>query len=74
MIAFHDEKSVRWTVVPQCSPGSDEPGHATLVFTSEAGERRTCDGCLPPSGAWEEVEQRVWCALLRHAQVMPTSA
>jgi hypothetical protein len=71
VIAFHDEKAVRWTVVPESSPQPGQPGHATLVFTNDAGERRTCDCSLPPGGAWEEVEARVWCALLRHAEVVP---
>lgn len=70
-IAFRDEKAVRWTVVPELAPRAGGTGHTTLVFTNEAGEQRACDGCLPPGGAWEEVEQRVWCALLRHADVVP---
>jgi hypothetical protein len=73
-IAFEDENAVRWTVVPQPTPRPGEPGHTTLVFTSERGERRTCDGCLPERGTWDEVDQRVWCALLRHAELMPVRA
>ena len=70
-IAFHDEEGVRWRVVPHPAPGPEDPGNTTLVFTSERGERRTCEGCLPEGGTWDDVDERVWCALLRHAEVVP---
>jgi hypothetical protein len=73
-ISFRDEKAVRWTVVPHPAPQYEEPGHTTLVFTSERGERRTCDGCLPEGGLWEDVDERAWRTLLRHAEVMPAGA
>jgi len=73
-ITFRDEDAVRWMVVPQPAPGGDTPVRTTLVFTSERGERRTCEGCLPEGGTWDDVDQRVWCALLRHADVLPSSA
>jgi hypothetical protein len=73
-IAFHDADGVRWRAVPHAAPGPGHPGNTTLVFTSERGERRTCDGCLPEGGTWEEVDERVWCALLRHAEAMPAGA
>jgi hypothetical protein len=73
-ITFRDEKAVCWTVASHSSPRSDEPGHTTLVFTSEGGEQRTCDGWLPPNGVWEDVEERAWRALLRHAEAMPPTA
>jgi hypothetical protein len=70
-IAFPDEFGVRWTVAPLAAPRSDEPGNTTLVFTSESGERRTCDACLPEGTTWEEVEERVWVALLRYSEAAP---
>ena len=73
-IAFRDERSVRWTVVPQRSSLAGEPSHTTLIFTSDGGERRSCDGCLPEGGTWEEVDVRAWRALLHHAEVMHASA
>jgi hypothetical protein len=68
--AFHDEQRLRWTVVAQTAPRSEESGNTVLVFTSEQGERRMCHGCLPEGGTWDEVDERVWRALLRHAEVM----
>ena len=68
-IAFHDEKGVRWTVEPHPSPLPKEPAHTTLLFTSERGERRRCVGCLPEGGTWDDVDERVWWALLRYAEV-----
>jgi hypothetical protein len=69
-IAFHDAAGVRWSVLPHSAPGPEHARNTTLVFMSERGERRTCDGCLPEGGTWDEVDERVWCALLRHAEVM----
>jgi hypothetical protein len=73
-IAFHDAEGVRWRVVPHAALGPEHPRNTTLVFTSERGDRRTCDGCLPEGGTWEEVDERVWCALLRHADAVPADA
>jgi hypothetical protein len=73
-ITFRDEHAVRWTVAPQPAPEGDTPDRTTLVFTSEWGERRVCEGCLPEGGTWDDVDQRVWCALLRHADVLPANA
>lgn len=70
-IAFQDEFGVRWTVAPQAAPRADEPNNNTLVFTSDSGERRTCDACLPEGTSWEDVEERVWAALLRYSEVAP---
>jgi len=70
-IAFHDEFGARWTVAPQAAPRSDEPTNTTLVFTSESGERRTFDACLPDGSTWEDVEERVWAALLRYSEAPP---
>jgi hypothetical protein len=69
-IAFFDERGVRWTVAAQPAPRPDDPHTTTLLFTSEPGERRTCEGSLPEGGTWEDVDDRVWCTLLRHAQVV----
>ena len=73
-IAFYDERGVRWTVATRPALRPDDPGNTTLVFTSERGERRVCEGCLPEGGTWEDVDDRVWCALLRHAEVLPPGA
>jgi len=73
-IAFHDEQGIRWTVTAQPGARSDEPGNVTLIFTSESGERRTCEGCLPDGGTWEDVDERAWRALLHHADVVAASA
>ena len=70
-IAFYDERGVRWTVAADPAPPPGDPGNATLVFTSESGERRTCEGCLPEGGSWDDVDERVWCTLLRYAKVLP---
>ena len=70
-IAFRDEKAVRWTVVAHRPAKDPDPSHTTLVFTSEGGELRICDGCLPDGATWDEVEDRAWCVLLHHAHVMP---
>jgi hypothetical protein len=72
-IAFADEDGVRWTVTPRSAPPSEEPGKTTLVFTSESGEQRRCTACLPEGGTWDDVEERVWCALLRYADAAPES-
>jgi hypothetical protein len=73
-IDFHDADGLGWRVVPQPAPAPEAPGNMTLVFTSERGERRTCDARLPEGGTWEDVDERVWCALLRHAEVMAAGA
>lgn len=73
-IAFYDEQGIQWTVLAHPAPQRESPDKATLVFTSEAGERRTCEGCLPEGGTWDEVDERVWCALVRHADIMPAGA
>ena len=73
-IAFSDERGVRWTVAMQPAPRAEQPGRTTLVFTSEPGERRTCEGCLPEGGTWDDVDERVWCARLRHAEVVTPAA
>jgi hypothetical protein len=70
-IAFDDEDGVRWNVTPRRAPPSEEPANTTLVFTSETGERRTYTTCLPEGATWDDVEERVWCALLRYADVAP---
>jgi hypothetical protein len=62
---------MRWTVSPHGAPSSEEPGETTLIFTSESGEQRTCTASLPEGGTWDDVEERVWCALLRYADVAP---
>jgi hypothetical protein len=72
-VAFHDENGVRWTVVPHSAPQAEAAGRTTLVFTSERGERRTCEGCLPEGGTWDDVDERVWRALLRYSEVMPAT-
>jgi hypothetical protein len=72
-IAFADEDGIRWTVTPRSATPSEESGNTTLVFTSESGERRTCTACLPHGGTWDDVEERVWCALLRYADVTPAA-
>ena len=66
-IAFHDEFGACWTVAPQPALRADEPSHTTLVFTGESGERRISDACLPEGSTWEDVEERVWAALLRYS-------
>jgi hypothetical protein len=70
-IAFQDEFGVHWTVAPQAAPRPDEPSNTTLIFTSESGECRRCDACLPEGGTWEEVDERIWSALLRYSDAPP---
>jgi hypothetical protein len=70
-IAFNDELGVRWTVAAHAAPRPNEPSNTTLVFTSESGERRTCDACLPPGATWDDVEERIWSALLRYSDTAP---
>ena len=66
-IAFRDERGTRWTVRALEPLQPDEPRTARIVFTSESSEGRTCEACLPEGSTWEEVDERVWRALLRHA-------
>jgi len=66
-IAFEDEDGVRWAVVSRPAPRPDSPDNEVLVFTSQDGKRRTCNGCRPKGGAWDDVEERVWRALLHYA-------
>jgi hypothetical protein len=47
--------------------GFEGPSHTTLVFTSDSGERRTSEAWLPEGAAWEDIEDRIWCAFLRYS-------
>ena len=72
VIAFEDEDGVRWTVTPRrASRSGTDPAETTLVFTSESGQRRTCEACLPEGASWDDVDERVWWTLLRHAEAAP---
>jgi hypothetical protein len=66
-IAFCDELGVGWTVVVH--GGDALRGWATLDFTSDTGERRTCECCAPESGTWAEMDEAAWRVLLRHAEI-----
>ncbi len=66
-IAFSDDDGRRWTVDACPAPRPDSPDNEVLIFTSEDGERRTCNGCRPVGATWEAVEERVWRALLHYA-------
>jgi hypothetical protein len=67
-ITFWDDVGVRWTVVARRVPRTGQPDDEVLIFTSESGERRSCDGCLPEGAAWENVQERAWRTLLRHSE------
>ena len=66
-VQFSDDDGTRWTVVARPAPRPDSPDNEVLVFTSEDGARRTCNGCRPQGATWDDVEVRVWQALLRYA-------
>jgi hypothetical protein len=70
-IAFVDDDGVRWTVVSRPAPRPDSPDNEVLIFTSDEGKRRTCDGCRPEGATWVDIEDRVWRALLHYADEAP---
>ena len=72
-IDFHDDDGLRWSVATP-DARSDGPSHATLVFVSESGERRTSEAWLPTGATLEDVEERTWCAFLRYSHVTAVDA
>jgi hypothetical protein len=66
-IQFADDDGIRWSVDARPAPRPDAPENELLIFVSDDGQRRACNGARPPGATWQDVEERVWRALLRYA-------
>jgi hypothetical protein len=72
LAVFSDDARGRWTVVLLPAPPRDGEPRFSLWFTSESGEQRQYEVFGPAGGAWGDLDEAAWRALLECAEVVPS--